>query len=266
MSAQTWLKQSSDQLFEQLEWDKPERKTHAGKLLILGGHIHALTAPAKSYQLAESLGIGQQKVCLPSKAKSMLGEVPFDAVFLPSTTSGEFSKDGLGELLQYSQWADTVLLPGDIGRNSQTTMLIDELVRSYGGQIVITKDALDLLSSDPRLLLNRNKTTIVASIAQLQKLVKNINFDQPIIFNMDLTKLVDLMSNLSKSYNCSFVTLHQNQFLVAHDGKLSTTKRATEPTDAVSWRNSFATHAAVYQTWYPNKPFESLTNCAFLLK
>lgn len=266
MNSSTWLRQSDKPLFEQLDWDKPERKDHAGKLLIVGGHVHALTAPAQSYVLASSLGIGVQKVCLPSKTKSILGKAPFDAVFIPSTPSGEFAKEGINELLEYALWADTVLVPGDIGRNSQTTLLLDQLVQSYTGQIVITQDALDTLSGNPDQSLSRQNTTVIASIAQLQKLAKNIGWSDPITFTMDLTKLVDVMSEFTKKYSASIVTLHQSQFVVAYGGQVSTTKSGQNIDEPESWRNAFATHAAVYQTWYPNKPFEALTHCAYLLK
>ncbi len=261
-----WIRQSDKPLFEQLDWDKPERKNHAGKLLIMGGHVHALTAPAQSYMLASSLGIGVQKVCLPSKTKNILGKAPFDAVFIPSTSSGEFSKEGINELLEFAMWADTVLIPGDVGRNSQTTLLLEEFIQSYNGQVVVTQDALDTLSGSPSLIINREKTTLVASIAQLQKLAKNSNWSNPITFTMDLTKLVEILAEESRKIPAGIVTFHQSQFVVAIDGKVSTTKSTQDIDEPQSWRNAFATHAAVYQTWYPTKSFEALTHCAFLLK
>lgn len=261
-----WIRQGDKPLFEQLDWDKPERKNHAGKLLIAGGHVHALTAPAQSYMLASSLGIGVQKVCLPTKTKNILGKAPFDAVFIPSTSSGEFSKEGINELLEFALWADTVLIPGDVGRNSQTTLLLEEFIQSYTGQVVVTQDALDTLSGSPSLIINREKTTIVASIAQLQKLAKNSSWSNPITFTMDLTKLVEILAKESRKIPAGIVTFHQSQFVVAIDGKVSTTKSTQDIDEPQSWRNAFATHAAVYQTWYPTKSFEALTHCAFLLK
>ena len=266
MNSPTWVRQSDKPLFEQLDWDKPERKDHAGKLLIVGGHVHALTAPAQSYLLASALGIGIQKVCMPSKTKSILGKAPFDAVFIPSTTSGEFAKEGINELLEYAMWADTVLLSGDVGRNSQTTLLLEEFVQSYNGQVVIAQDALDTLSGSPKEIMNRENSTIVASIAQLQKLAKNSNWSTPITFTMDLTKLVEVLAEVSKNFSAGIVTFHQSQFVVAIDGRVSTTKSTQDIEEPQSWRNSLATHAAVYQAWYPNKPFEALTHCAYLLK
>ncbi|MBP9738357.1 hypothetical protein KBD20_01575 [Candidatus Saccharibacteria bacterium] len=261
-----WHRQGDKPLFEELEWNKPERKDQAGRLLIVGGNVHALAAPAQSYILAQNLGIGTTKVALPSKTKKLLGDIPFDALFLPSTPSGEFAKDGATELIEYALWADTVLLPGDVGRNSQTTLLLEELIISYSDQIVLTRDAVDTLSSDAVLLLERPKTTLILSIAQLQTLIRNSDIPTPISFTMDLVKLVDLLHEITTKYSCSIVTLHQSQFIVASGGKVSTTKTQVSDDEPAHWRNPFATHAACFLTWYPSQPFEALTHCAHLMR
>jgi len=261
-----WIRQTDKALYEQLEWDKPERKNQAGRLLIVGGNIHALSAPAQSYGFTQSLGIGEQKVVLPQKAKRLMPREAFSTLFLPSTPSGEFSKDGIHELLQYAQWADTVLLPGDTGRNSQTTLLFDEFVRSYKGRLVVTRDTLDSMHTSATELLNRDKTTVVASIAELQKLLKASGSTEPVTFDMSLVSLANLLSKLTADSKALIITLHQSQFVVAHNGKVGTTKLCTSPEDSAHWRLAFASHVACYQTWYPNKPFEAAMHCAHLLQ
>lgn len=262
-----WIRQSDTPLYEQLEWDKPERKDQAGRLLIVGGNVHSLTAPALSYATAQSLGIGSQKVVLPRKAKRLIPEgEAFSTLFLPSTPSGEFSKDGAHDLLEYALWADTVLLPGDTGRNSQTTVLIEELIRSYTGQVIVTRDTLDNLNAGAMELFQRENTTIVASIAQLQRLLKSLGHTKPVTFDMSLVALADLLHTLTLENQASLITLHQSQYIVAHNGKVGTTKQSSPTNEPTHWRTAFAAHAACYQTWYPNKPFEALMHCAHLLK
>ena len=63
-----------------------------------------------------------------------------------------------------------VLLPGGFGRNSETAMLIAEFVNSFRGPLTITKDAIDLLYSETKQLLEREDTLLVVSLAQLQRL------------------------------------------------------------------------------------------------
>lgn len=260
-----WKRQLDEPLFEQLEWDKPERKNQAGRLLIAGGSQHALGAPAQAFMLSTANGIGTAKVALPNKTKRLLKDGVFETLFLPSTPTGEFSHEGKEGLLQYALWADTVLLCGDVGRNSQSTVLFSDLIRSYAGQIIVTRDSLDALNNEATLLLDRPKTTIVATIAQLQKLFKSSGNATPVTFTMDLTKLVDLLSTVTEQGGASIVTIHNNQIIVASGGEVSTTayKASEEPKH---WRLVFATTASCFQTWYPGEPFKALTHTAYKVK
>lgn len=261
-----WQKQGGEPLFPELEWNKPERRDQAGKLLIVGGNVHSLAALAQSFDLVLKTGVGRVKIALPDKTKKLVGATLTDAVFLPSTNSGEFSKDSLQVLLGYTQWSDTLLMPGDIGRNSQTAILIEELLRVNNCRAVITNDTLDLLSNSPNSLVERESTTVIASFGQLQKLLKNFGSDTPLTFTMDLSKLVIMLRTLTQIYPCDIVTFHNNQLCVAVSGKVSTTKIDILDPEDFSWRTKYASIASCYLTWYNNKPLEALTHCAHLLK
>jgi len=258
-----WQKQSDKPLFESLEWDKPERRDQAGRLLIIGGYQHNLNAPAKAFDYTKEQGIGTTQIALPSKVKKLVGSTLPGSLFLPSTTSGEFARDGLEELLAHASWADTLLLPGDLGRNSQTTMLIADLLENTKQQTVLTKDAVDSLKNTPELLANRQNTTIVVSTSQLQHLFNRVRWTDPITFRMGLVKLVEQLHEFTKNYPCVIMTLHENNLIVAVNGQISTTPLQNEEK---SWRVQAASIAACYQTWNPSKPFEALTHTAHLLK
>jgi ADP-dependent NAD(P)H-hydrate dehydratase / NAD(P)H-hydrate epimerase len=253
-----WLKQSDKPQFPDIEWNKPERRDQAGRLLIVGGSRQALAAPAESYELANKEGIGQVLIALPDKVKRLVGSTLPDAVFLPSTSTGEFNQDGERELLDYALHSDILLLPGDIGRNSQTTVLLEQLVQKYTGELVITRDALDLVIPS-KITLGRAHTTIVASLAQLQKLLKESGETAAITFTMDLVKLVEVLNELTTKYSVNIVTFHQGQFVVASKGKVSTTKHKTSNEEPKHWRTKLATTTACYLIWNPTKPFEALT-------
>lgn len=257
-----WHKQTDKSIFPELEWNKPERRDQAGRLLIIGGYLHNLNAPAQSYEIATKQGIGSVKVALPDKTKRLLGGALDAAVFLPSTPSGELSREGLDELLEYSGWADTILLPGDIGRNSQTTLLISDLIENTTAQLVISRDAIDILQNAPQVIAKREKTTLVLSFAQLQKLCQNLKLPNALVFSMDLIKMIEFLHQFTEEYPCNIVTLHQNNLTVAVKGKVSATD-LDQFED--SWRLRMSAISACYQTWNPTKPFEALTHSAFLM-
>src|SRR6185312_2009701 len=90
--------------------------------------------------------------------------------YAPSTPSGSFSQKALAELLSLSQWAEGVLLAGDLGRNSETAILLEQFSQKYAGQLTITQDALDYFTKSPKDLAQREDTLLVCSFAQLQKI------------------------------------------------------------------------------------------------
>jgi NAD(P)H-hydrate repair Nnr-like enzyme with NAD(P)H-hydrate dehydratase domain len=256
-----WHKQTEKPLFPELEWNKPERRDQAGRLLIVGGYLHNLNAPAKAYEYTKKEGIGDIKVVLPTKTKPLLANSLPNAVFLPSTASGELARDGFEELLDYANWADTLLLPGDIGKNSQTTLLISDLMQNSKQPTILTRDTIESLQNSPELIADREHTTLILSFAQLQKFTQNLKTTSALTFTMDLIKLVEFLHTFTQEHACAILTLHQHKLIAASEGKISTTpiRESVE----VSWRTRAASIAACYHTWNPTKPFESLTHTAW---
>lgn len=259
-----WHKQTNKPLYPEIEWNKPERRNQAGKLLIIGGDLHNLGAPSQAYETAKKTGVGSIKLVLPDKTKRLVGSVMPDALFVPSTATGEFSHRATSELLDESVWADGLLMPGDNGRNSETTILFESIMHSYKDLVVLTRDAVDILIHQPDALLERPRTTLVLSFAQLQKLVKHYGQTSPLTFTMDLVKLTEYLHFLTQKTAASIVTLHQKQLIVACGGIISTTKIEFE--DSLLWRTEFASAAVCYQMWNPHKPFEALCQATYLLK
>lgn len=252
-----WLKQKSEEpLFPELEWNKPERRDQAGRLLLIGGHLENLNAPAKSYELVKKEGIGDVKVVLPDKTRRLLEKSLPEALFLPSTVSGELARDGLDEIMGYVAWADTILIPGDLGRNSQTTMLLADIISHCTNQLVITRDGVDALQNTPSMIFDRERTTIVASFSQLQNLMKHMQIPTPLTFNMGLVKFVEFVHEFTLKHPAAIVTLFEGNLVVALNGQVSTTKTSNE----TKWRIEIAARAACHQTWQPNKTFEALTH------
>ena len=261
METTYWHRQTDKALFPELEWNKPERRDQAGKVLVVGGDMHNLAAPASAFEILKQTGVGNIKLALPDKTKKFVGKTLPEALFLPSTTSGEFSIDGEVELLDQAMWADALLLPGDNGRNSQTTILFSDILQAYKDQITLTRDAVDILSNNPAELFEREHTTLIVSFAQLQKLMKNYGESTPLTFVMDLVKFVEFLHVFTQHKAVSIVTLHQNQLVVASRGKVSTTK--SQMNEKAQWRLKAAVNSICYQVWNPERSFEALTHACF---
>ena len=257
MASTQWSRQTSDNpLFPDLIWSRPENKRHAGKLLIIGGNLHGFSAPASAYNEAEKAGVGTARIVLPDAIQKTVGSFIPEAEFTPSTPSGSFAQKSLVDWLQNAAWADGVLLAGDLGRNSETAIVIEAFLNKYVGQVTLTKDAIEYIVSNPSSVMSRPDTTLVLSFSQLQKLATQAKFTSAFTFDMDLIRLVDMLHAFTTGYSINIVTKHLDNLIVAVNGQVSTTKLAK---DTDLWRVTTAAHASVWWLQHPTQPFEALT-------
>ena len=252
-----WHKQAAGEpLYPDLLWSRPENKKQAGKLLIVGGNAHGFAAAGEAYGEAVKAGIGTARVLLPDSLQKTVGKVFEAGEYAPSTPSGSFARRALAELLAMAEWADAVLLAGDLGRNSETAILLEQFVSKYSGQLVLTKDAADYFTKAPVILLNRENTTLVISFAQLQKIAVSARFPTAFSFEMDFLHLVDALHEFTHKHQANIIVKHLQTIFVAAAGQVSTTKLSEDPEP---WRVTTAAHVATWWLQNPAKPFAALT-------
>lgn len=253
-----WQKQTKDvPLYSDVLWDRPERQDLAGKLLILGGNMHAFAAPARSYDVARSAGIGKVRLVLPSSLRRIVGHSIPECEFVPSTQSGGLSLESLDTVLAMTQWADAVLVSGDIGRNSETTILLERLLQSQKNLVTITKDALDCFVDSPKELLSRSETLVVASFAQLQKIASRSGFTPALTFSMDLIHIIPVLHTFTLHFPIHLITRFRDQIIVASNGRVIT--QSSEGDDPV-WRVETAARATVFWLQSPQRPLEAIAS------
>lgn len=252
-----WHRQTAEApLFPDLLWSRPENRAQAGKLLIVGGNAHGFAAAGEAYAETAKAGIGSTRVLLPDSLQKTVGKVFEAGEYAPSTPSGSFAKLALAELLAMAEWSDGVLLAGDLGRNSETAILLEQFINKKDGQLTITKDSVDYFTKVPQALLARQNTLLVLSFAQLQKLAMSAHFSTAFRFDTDFLHLVEALHDFTKLYQTAIIVKHLQTIFVAANGQVSTTKLAE---DQEIWRVRVAAHASVWWLQNPTKPFEALT-------
>src|SRR5690349_6150445 len=122
-----WQSQTDQPLFPNMLWSKPETKQGAGKLLIVGGQAQEFIHVAESFAAAEDAGAGTVRVLMPESTRKLTKMLP-NIEYAPSNVSGSFAKSALAELLDAGQWADGVLLAGDLGKNSETNLMLESFI------------------------------------------------------------------------------------------------------------------------------------------
>ncbi len=255
--AEYWVKQTDKPLFPDLLWARPETKHTAGKLLTVGGHAQSFAAPAEAFAAAGKAGIGTTRVLLPDSLERTVSKLFPAAEFAPSNPSGGFAMTTLAEILAAAQWANGVLLAGDLGRNSETTAMFENFATKYTGQLTITKDAADFFCTHPTGLVARPNTLLVISTAQLQHLGTGLHVAHAFTSDMGIVQAVDWLHLFTTEHpTVHIITRHLNQYLVAVQGQVSTTMA---PTDKPIWRVQTAAAAATWWLQTPTKSFEALT-------
>ena len=261
MDRSYWHKQTDQPLFPDLLWSRPESRQHAGKLLIIGGNLQGFSAVAHAYTNSVTAGIGTTRVIMPDSIQRVVKSLIETAEFAPSTPSGSFSQKALAELLASAAWSDGVLLAGDLGRNSETAILIEKFIEKYQGHLIITDDSIDYVTTAANAILNRDNTCLVLSLSQLQKLAIESRYRHAITFDMELTRLVDWLHSFTAMHTISIVVQHHEVLFVAIGGEVSTTKSSL--TDKHTWLIPSASRAAVWWLQNPSKPFEAITSSMF---
>ena len=252
-----WQRQDKKPLFPEIEWNKPERRDQAGKLLIIGGSAGNFRAVALAYEAALKAGIGQVKVLVPDSLKKMIPPIITDIIFAPSNISGSFSMDAEAEFMAAASWTDSILLIGDTNKNSETAILFEALLKKTDKLTVITRDAVDILMSSFTELLNRENTIIISSFAQTQKIFQTVYYPKILTFSMQLSNLAETLHKFTTTYPILIGTLHAENFILSEDGKIITTPLANNFTDNLSplkiWSGEIPTKIAVYTTWDKSK-------------
>lgn len=261
MDRDFWQKQVLGKpLFSDLLWSRPENAAHAGKLLIVGGNLYGFNNPATAFAEAQKAGIGATRVILPDSLQKTVGRVFEAGEYAPSTPSGSFSQKALGELLPLSAWADGMLIAGDLGRNSETAILLEKIADKYSGQLTLTCDAADYFTSSPAAVLSRPDTLWVISTAQLQKIAMHAKFTTAITFDMDILRFVDALHEFTLQHETAIIVKHLDNIFVAVNGQVSSTHLDKE---MPVWRLLAAAHASVWWLQNPQKPFEALTTAIY---
>ena|GEM_PF-185104 len=255
-----WHKQSaSDPLYGEVMWSRPENKGTAGKLLIVGGNSHGLTAPGIAYTAAAKAGIGSSHVLLPDAIRKAIGNSFEEGEFAASTPSGSFAKSAINQIIENADWADGVLLAGDFGRNSETAILLDELVDRYDGPLAITQDGLDYFINDVSPLTIRECTIMVTNLARLQKITMAGSPSRLIQSSMSLHALVGLLNSWTRESKARILTYHNENYIYAERGEVSTT-----PGPQINnWEIPLAAYAITWYLQQPAKSFEAVTSAIF---
>lgn len=246
----------SKPLYPDIEWSKPQQRSQAGHLGIIGGNRLGFAGVAEGYAAAKDTGVGSVRVLLPDALRKTIPPAITDAIFGATNPSGSLAAGARAEMHTLGEWANSILLIGDAGRNSETAILYEHFLQDYSGPLTITRDAVDLMKNSAQQLVDRPQTLLVVSFAQLQKLFQSVYYPKILTFSMQLTSLVEALHKFTITYPVAITVFHKDYLLVAEGGEVTSTEWYNP---MAIWRGSVATRAAVYWLWNPNAVGKAVT-------
>jgi hypothetical protein len=190
--------------------------------------------------------VSEVRVFLPESLAKVVPKTVLDAVFLPSNTSGGFSKSGIETALAGVTWADSVIFIGDSGQNSETALLLEEILSQTDVKITIARDAVDLLKNGGESLMKRANTTLAVSFNQLQKLFQAVYYPKILAFSQNLTQVVENLHKFTSTYPVAIELFHKDMLILAQNGQVVTQKYLNA---VAMWTGKLPTKTAVYQIW-----------------
>lgn len=236
--------------YEDLKWNIPERKQ--GRMNVIGGNGQSFRTPVK---IAEFLGahypIEVVNLVLPDALQGKLPPVP-EVVYLKSTEAGSLAdEEGLTGVMQV---ADYNLVVGDLSKNAVTGRIVASACENSALPLLITRDAVDIVAENgPEKLLMKENLVIMASVAQLMKLLRSVYYPKMLLMTQSLAQVVEVLHKFTLSYPAGFVTLHNGQILVAKDGEVVAVPLEKSGHSALTfWMGEMAAKIAVLNLYNPN--------------
>ena len=235
--------------YEDLYWNLPERKS--GTINVIGGNAQSFRAEIKVAEFLEAkYPIDKVDTILPESLKSQLPSLD-NFKFLKATESGSFVGDGLAEILNA---ADYNLIIGDLSKNSITGKAVVSACQSSEKPVLITRDAVDLVSENgpDKLLLNGNMN-VFGSLAQMQKLLRAVYYPKMLLLSQSLVQVVEVLHKFTLSYPVGIVTLHNGQILVARDGTIKAVPLESSGYSPIMiWNGELAAKIVAINLYNPN--------------
>ncbi|TCS78355.1 NAD(P)H-hydrate dehydratase [Tepidibacillus fermentans] len=153
------------------EWLKdklPIRKANShkgtyGHALLIGGSKGMPGAPTLATMAALRSGAGLTTVVVPKSIQAMVFSHVPEAICIGSneTSTGHLDFSTLAPLITNSQKYTALGIGPGMGVWDHGLTELRKVITSYSGPLVIDADGLNLLSKNPRLLLERNGVTVI---------------------------------------------------------------------------------------------------------
>ncbi|MBW3568658.1 hypothetical protein KY385_00815 [Candidatus Parcubacteria bacterium] len=242
-------------LFEDLLWSKPENKKSAGKLLIIGGQAGDFINVSSAYSFAKEAGAGTIRLILPDSLKKIARNIE-GVEFAPSNSSGSFAKSALASFFDLSEWSDHVLLAGDLGKNAETTIILDGFLLRGSRPTTLSQHILESIGISFGQLVNM-PLNLVIERKIFQKIAAATGSHVPLTSLTTYAQMGEIIETISAKTKASYTIVDEDHIWCALNGEVISTQ--TKPVDI----NGLSAYSAVWLMQNPSKPLEALAAAVY---
>ena len=246
-----WKKQAEPD--ENILWNLPEQKT--GKIQLIGGNAQNFAGVIKFAEELATYNLKDVQLLLPDSLRTKLPPLP-NIAFSASTESGSFAKSP--ELTTAFNSADLTFLAGDFSKNAETAAALVAALEQSDKPAVLAKDSIDVLAQDAQNLIEK-PLVILASLAQLQNLLKKLYYPKMLLLSMPLLSVLETLHKFTLTYeDLTLLTFHQGKIICAKNGKIVTIDLADTFYTPITLWTSLPAKVAALALWNPNQPLEAV--------
>ncbi len=255
-----YFKKYEENPAEDLKWNLPERKQ--GSVAVIGGNKQSFIAVSKAAEWLSSYPVEIVNVVLPDALKGKLPSMTGFS-FLKSTDTGSFAE--AEEILKAFEAADFNLLIGDLSKNNVTGRAIGEVCLKTTRPVLVTRDAVDLIAdSSPERVLMNEQIILMASLAQLQKLLRAMYYPKMLMLSQSLVQVAEVLHKFTLSYPVKIITLHNEQVLIAESGRVAAVPlKKTGFLPVTIWGGELAVKILIYNLFNPNNFMDATISAMF---
>lgn len=204
-----------DLLYPEAIWQLPSRQNpQIGEILILAG---SMGRPKAALILLETvLKMARQKPLLAYPDKLNIDKfIPEGlSLKLPSTSSGSIASSSMEQLHQWESFFKTVIIGDDVGGNSETLGIIENLIQKTKLKKIIYGESLKAVFLNPSVIKSSSQTTLVMTTRELFRLYYETK--RPIKSGEDSVKYkAEVAYEIAHDYNCNIVLIDHQIYVVS---------------------------------------------------
>ena len=241
-------------LFDGILWNVPEQKS--GILNIIGGSANGFANLVRVSEFARRMPFEKVYTVMPESTRKFLPIDVMNVKFAPATSSGSF--DDSMKLSEMIEAGEANLFLGEMSKNSVTAIAMAKAIAGSQKLCIIARDTLDLVTVESANFLEKENVVLVASILQLQKILRAVYFPKMLLLSAPLLLITEVLHKFTLSYGVTILTYAEGNIIVAKNGEVVITKiEFTKYTPMSLWSGELAVKIAGLAVWSSGKIFEA---------